>query len=363
MPRLLTPILCTTAAVLAAVSLYGSFRAAETAGRMEIAARTATREADAARREAEALRREVALATGDRERLERELEGALDSARAIGETLAEAMQADEKAAAAEASRRAMTEAPVPFGVERCLQALRDCLRADGFPGMQCLRASALVDAELRDVEFLDVDTAGGAASLLVAESMTATLRRDRAEVVLRFARGTMRRGGVRLDLPEAGHEIRIAPVVGRLWEEKLPFLVRAEGDYAADDPSNGEAPRRTDAHTRALWLDRFEALLAEAGSDLSLRVTGFQELRDGEFHGVHVVGYERGNLLALTADCERLAVEVDARARVVSLWLRGGTLRRQGTESSIHAEGYRMLLPNLTPERATTIMTGMVVAK
>lgn len=363
MPRLLLPILLTTAAALAAASLYGSFRAAETAGRMEVDARTARREAEAARREVDDLRRALSLATASRDRLERELEGALDSARTIGDALAETMQGEEQAAAAAASRRAMSEAPVPFGVERCLQSLRECLRADGFPGMQCLRASALADSELRDVEFLDVDANGGAASLLVAESMTATLHRDRAEVVLRFAKGTLRRGGVRLDLPEAGHEVRLAPVVGRLWEERLPYLLRAEGVYAADDPSSAVAPPRADTYTRALWLERLEALLAEAGSDLSLRVTGFQELRAGEFLGAHVVGYERGNLLALTADCERLAVEVDARARVVSLWLRGGTLRRQGTESSIHAEGYRMLLPNLTPERATTIMTGMVVAK
>ena len=57
-----------------------------------------------------------------------------------------------------------------------------------------------------------------------------------------------------------------------------------------------------------------------------------------------------------------MAVEVDARG-VVSLWLRSGVLQNEGAESSINAEGYRMLLPNLTPKQATDAMLGMVVHK
>lgn len=357
------PLLLLTAAAVAAVSLYASLRVAESAGRTEIDARAARAAAGESAREVERLRSELAKEAAARVRLERDLASSLEANRALGEAVAATTEAQEQAAVQAASSRAMAETPPPFGVERCLLALRDCLRADGFASLHPLRARALVDRELQDVEFLDVAAGREMATVLVAEAMTAALHRATGEVELRFHRGTLRRGGVRLDFPPEGHVIRISPVVGRLWEQRLPYLLVVDGEYAADDPSRDRPPPRADAVTRALWLDRFDALLAEAGADVTLRVSGFEDLRDGEFRGAHVVGYDRGNLLCLTADCDRLVVEVDAKARIVSLLMRGGTLRRQGTESSIHAEGYRMLLPNLTPERATTIMTGMVVAK
>ncbi|MEY2715653.1 MAG: hypothetical protein RIT24_1996, partial [Planctomycetota bacterium] len=76
-----------------------------------------------------------------------------------------------------------------------------------------------------------------------------------------------------------------------------------------------------------------------------------------------IVGYDDRNLLALAADCDRLALEIDSKAGIVSLRLSGGTLRRDGSESSIHADGFRILLPNVTPERASMLLMGMVVKK
>ena len=59
----------------------------------------------------------------------------------------------------------------------------------------------------------------------------------------------------------------------------------------------------------------------------------------------------------------RVAVEIDERRDVVSLLLQDGALRRDGVESTIGAEGFRMLLPGLTPKQARDAMLGMVVAR
>ena len=64
-----------------------------------------------------------------------------------------------------------------------------------------------------------------------------------------------------------------------------------------------------------------------------------------------------------SAHCDQLAVEIDERGGVVSLLLRGGVLRRGRLESTITGEGYRMLLPGLTPKETIDAMLGMVVKK
>lgn len=364
MPPSRFPVLVVVvAAVLLALSSYDGMRTAQRAGEFEIAARTARasvaaegQRAGAALEDAERLRGEVA-------RLERELDGALEWSRALGEALTEESERRERAAVQQAAAAALVANPPPFGVQRCMLALRDCLRADGFLRMQLLRARVLEEKALLDVEFLEFDEATGSPDLVVAARMTAVLDRSRNEVVMLFEHGHRRRDGVRIDLPEHGYEVRFVPVEGRLWEQRLPFLLRVEGEYLDPEAESRAAEHAIDARTRAIWLERLDDLLVDAGADYKLRVAGFGGLAEGSFRGVRVVGYDAGNVLALAADCEQMAIEVDARARVVSLLLKNGTLRRQGTESSIHAEGYRMLLPNITPEKAAMTMMGMVVQR
>ena len=64
-----------------------------------------------------------------------------------------------------------------------------------------------------------------------------------------------------------------------------------------------------------------------------------------------------------TAEAISTSVEIDERRDVVSLLLQDGALRRDGVESTIGVEGFRMLLPGLTPKQARDAMLGMVVAR
>lgn len=362
MSRVLTASLALACAVVATISLAQSFRSAEEAGRLEIRAREDMAALDRLEKAVSAAESERARLQADNLRLERELDAALSWMQSLGEAVAAEGERRERAAVERAAASALSINPPPFGVQRCMLALRDCLRADGHDGMQLLRASALEGQELRDVEFLTLDRETSATELVVAQRMTARLDRAAQAVTLKFFAGHARVDGLRADLPPEGKEIRLVGVEGRMWEQKLPYFLQSEGAYAERVEQAPEA-RALDRETRETWLERLDALLVDSGSDLKLRVAGFVSLEGREFRSARLVGYDDRNLLALAADCERLAVEVDARARVVSLRLAGGTLRRAGSESSIHDEGFRMLLPNVTPERASMLLLGMVVER
>lgn len=338
-------------------------RVAQLAGEHEVAARQAAQAL--AGEQAERVRAEQHRdrLTTELRRLELELDGALDYARAIGEAMTAEAEARERAAVARAAAQAIVDLPPERGVQRCLDLLRECLRRDGFTGLRPLRARAVVDFELRDIELLDADAIAFGADLIVAGRMTAKLDRAAGALTLTFHDGSRRLQGVRTALPPEGLAVRFAPVEGRMWEAQLPFLVRAEGEYPAAAAAMAAVERRLDAETRAEWLERLDALLAVAGTDLELRIGGFSGLQDGRFRSARLFGYDRGRLLSLAADCDELAVEIDERAGIVSLLLRSGTLRREGVQSTIQAEGYRMLLPNLTPQKASDCMLGMVVRR
>lgn len=362
MSKPLTALLVVACVLVTALSLAQSFRSAEVAGIFEAEARKDRDAIDIASKALVAAESDRARLQSDNLRLERELEAALNWTQALGEALAAEGERRERAAVERASASALAINPPPFGVQRCMLALRDCMRADGYEGMQLLRAASLEDQELRDVEFLTLDRETGRSELVVSQRMTARLDRATQTVVLTFVAGHVRADGLRADIPAEGKELRLVGVEGRMWEHKLPYFLQCEGSYAERAAAASDA-RAMDRETRETWLERLDALLVDSGADLKLRVAGFVRLEGREFCSARLVGYDDRNLLALAADCERLAVEVDARARVVSLRLSGGTLRRAGSESSIHDEGFRMLLPNVTPERASMLMTGMVVER
>jgi hypothetical protein len=348
------------AAVAAAAALIGwslveTRRLSRLLGEQEVGAREARREAAAGAEEQRRLEGRVLF-------LERELEAALNWQHALGEAMSQQIEAREQAAVARAAGEAIVSVPPPLGVQRCLQVLRECLVAEGHDRLRLLRARALHEFELHDVECLDIGPDAVPEEIVVAARLSVRLDRARGELYLEFRDGFRRVQGARVELPPGGWQQRLKVSSGRMWEERLPFLVRAEGSYPDDAERQPEEPR-LDAQTRAVWLERFDLLLRDAGTDLRLRVAGFAALQEARFRTVRLFGYDRGNLLALAADCADLAVEVDAAARIVSLVLRDGTLRREGVQSTIHREGYRMLLPNVTPERADELMYGMVVRK
>jgi len=360
--RALSVAIAVLFAAVATVSTVQAFRVAEEAGVLETQLRAARSGSEAERREADALRARATRFEAETLRLERELDAALTWSQSLGEALVAESERRERSAVAAAASSALVLNPPPFGVQRCIHALRDCLRADGYEGMQLLRASALEDRELRDVEFLTIDRATGSAELVVCKRLTIVLDRSKGSARLSFADGSRRIDGLRSLFEGGVHEVVLDPVEARLWEERLPFLVRPEGAYPEAAAARSGA-RKLDRDTREQWLERLDTLLLDAGGEYKLRIAGFADLEGREFRSARVVGYDEGNLLAFSADCARLAVEVDARASVVSLRLLDGTLRRPGSESTIHAEGYRMLLPNVTPERASAVLMGMVVER
>jgi hypothetical protein len=362
MPKKLIGPLALASAVVAAISLVQSFRSAEEAGRLEIQARGHEAERIAILRSAAEAAADRDRMRADVSRLERELDSALNWTQALGEALSAEAERREKAASEHASASALAVNPPPFGVQRVMLALRDCLRSNGYEGMQMLRASALEGHELRDVEFLSLDRETGRSELVVARSMSVRLDRAAQAIRLTFVGGHARTDGLRSEIPAEGKEIRLVGVDGRMWEQKLPYLLQAEGDYATTAAELRDT-RRLDRESRDSWLERLDALLLDSGAELKLRVAGFVSLEEREFLSARLVGYDDRNLLALAADCDRLAFEIDTKAGIVSLRLRGGTLRRDGSESSIHADGLRMLLPNVTPERASMLLMGMVVKK
>ncbi len=268
----------------------------------------------------------------------------------------------ERQATARAAANAMVSVPPPAGVERCLQTLQECLRADGFAGLVPMRATALVDRELRDVEWLDTRAGVGGAELIVSRRFTATLDRARGALALHFVDGIRRVQGVHGALPPEGFDIVLQPVVGAMWEERLPYLLTIVGEYPPAAAAMAVASPM-DSLTRAHWLDCFDRLFRDAGADFDLRVAGFAGLDGARFRTARIFGYDRGRLLAFAADCDALSIEIDERAGIVSLLLQNGTLRRDGTESTIGADGYRMLLPNVTPGQAVDAMLGMVVRR
>ena len=296
------------------------------------------------------------------ERLEGDPEQALHHNRLLGDAMTAAAEEREKMAVRNASAESELLLPLPLGVRRCIETLRRCLDAEGYGDLRLLRASAIEDFALRDVEFVRVERDVPVAELVVADRMAIALDRTTGQLTLQFFDGFRRVQGVRRPLPEDGFHFELPVLDGRMWESTLPYLVKAVGEYLPEEAREEPKPVM-DSIVRLQWIERIDLLLSRSGLEGHLRLKGFRNLEDAVFRDVRLAGYDRNKLLALQADCEQMAVEVDERARVVSLLFREGTLRREGTESKIGTQGYRILLPDVTPDQAVALMLGMVVRK
>ena len=185
------PSLAALAAVAALVwLLLETRRLAEFAGLQEIAAREARSARDAAVAERDA-------ATAETVRLGHELAATRAQLQAMSDLVAERTEALRTAAAhAEAENFAALRA-MPEGVRRCLEALHDCLRAEGFTAQRFLSARALDEDGLHDVELLDVHGDGLGAAFVRAGRMRAALDRATGRLELRFFDGHRSAGGER----------------------------------------------------------------------------------------------------------------------------------------------------------------------
>ncbi len=306
---------------------------------------------------------ETALLRAELQRVQQELAEALARTEGVASLVSERAAAEIAARQQrDAAARAVT-APMPEGVRLCLLQFHECLRADGFHDLRFLAARGLADRELQGVELLDADRHSLLSTFYLAGRMTAELDRGKGLLRLCFFDGHRTVNGARHAFPDDGFALELEPVTGRLWEERLPFLVRGQGAYLPDTPPDPVAGHRVDPPTRVQWLERLNGLLQRAGGTARLQVKDFEGMHDGRFLTVSLAGYDQRGLLQSQAMVADLAVEIDERARVVQLLLRDGSLRGPGGESSISADGHRMLLPDVTPEQGRNAMLGMVVTR
>jgi len=304
-----------------------------------------------------------AVSLTDYTRLQAELHTARQRLDALTELLEQRNAELERRveAAAEAARNSLK--PMPEGVRHCLKALHDCLREEGYTDQRFLRAMKLDKEGLHEVEVLDASKDRLSVSFVTAARMTATLDRAAGRLELRFFEGHRAVDGERAALPDDGFVLRFDEVDGRLFERRLPFLVRGEGAYPAAVASP-EAPKTDlDPGTRRQWLSRMNSLLAKARTQRNWRVSQVRGLDDGFFREIELIGTDDKSLVVASAHCERLAFELNEKSGVVSLLLNDGVLRQSGVQSTITGEGYRMLLPGVTPKETIDAMLGMIVRK
>lgn len=295
------------------------------------------------------------------DRLERDLAGALTERARILEMLEERVRAERQRRIRREKRLAEAVRAMPEGVRLALVAANECLRRDGFPEIRFLEARSLEDRELREVELVEHEREGLRTTFYLAGRVTLELDRAAGALVLRLREGYALRGGERTALPAEGLVLRLEHVDGPYWERRLPYLVRATGDYPREDAVRRPPPM--DPATRTAWLERFERLTNAAEGALRYRVDRFSHLEDGVFREVLVLGYGKGRRMEMAVEAGRLEVEVDAEAGSVELCVRDGILRQRGGSVPLPSKGYRLLLPGLSPARASEIMLGMVKHK
>lgn len=253
--------------------------------------------------------------------------------------------------------------PMPQGVRSCLATLHTCLRREGFYEQRFLHAVALDDEGLHDVEMLQTGADGLSVVFVAAARMTATLDRANSALELRFFDGIRAVDGAREPIDEDGWPLRFDGIDGPMFENMLPFLVVGEGEYPPPPPEPERDPTTLSSDSRLRWQDRLGRLLERAELARHWRVTSLRGLEDAVFLDVQLVGTDDNKLVQASYSCRRVAVEVDEASGVVSLLLRDGVLRQPVGNSTITAEGYRMLLPGVTPSEAIDAMLGMIVKR
>ena len=297
----------------------------------------------------------------DYSRLQLELHTTREQLERLRALLAQRNEELERRAAAARDRAEEALRPMPLGVRECLNALHECLRRDGFTAQRFLSASAIDADGLHNVELLEAAADGLGATFLTAALMTADLDRATGRLELRFFEGRRSDGGDRAALPEEGFVVTFDDVDGRLFEARLPYLIRAAGAYPAASAGPAIEPGKLDPGSRRQWAARLTRLLAAARTDLRWSAVRLRGLLEGRFLKVELVATNEKSSVLGSAHCARVAVEIDARRGVVSLLLQDGVMRREGVESQVDGEGFRMLLPGVTSKDATDVMLGMVI--
>lgn len=292
--------------------------------------------------------------------LERELAGAIAERNNFNHVLAERVDEIVAQREARAEREATALRAMPEGVRLALAALNRCLAEDGFAQTRVLWAREIDGRELHGVELIEHDRASLATTLYLAERVTLQFDRGRGQLTAHLFDGHRLAGDGRTPFPAEGQALVFTDLDGPKWESRVGYLMEVVGAYPADEvevaPSVGLAGRE-----RELWLSRFTRLLRDAGTEVAYRVELVGDLRDAVFTDVLLLGYQDGRTLRLSMEAAEMQVVTDRRMGTVELVLRDGVLRKSGGETRITEQGYRILLPNVTHDRAMDLMMGMVV--
>jgi hypothetical protein len=86
-------------------------------------------------------------------------------------------------------------------------------------------------------------------------------------------------------------------------------------------------------------------------------------MRNGWFLEGSLAGYDEKGRLYQQAMVASFCIEVDDKTSTVQILLKDGTLIGPGGESRLGEDGYRILLPGLTPRQASDRMLGIVVRR
>jgi hypothetical protein len=304
-----------------------------------------------------------AVPLDDFTRLQVELHSTRQQLAAVTKLLEQRNAEAEQRARLAAEAAAKSQRPMPAGVRLCLDTLHECLRIEGYTSHRFLRAVSLDQEGLHEVEMLEASPDGLSVAFVTAQRMTAMVDRATGRLELRFFDGHRAVDGDRAALPEDGLVITFDEIDARLFAERLPYLVQCEGSYPEVQDERSGLATDVDAGTQRQWLARLTQLLDKAETKLLWRVSRFRGMSDGHFLTVELLGTNDKHMLLGSCHCARMAVEIDEQVGVVSLLLQGGVLQRDGRESTITEEGYRMLLPGLTTNEAIDAMLGMIVRK
>jgi hypothetical protein len=311
---------------------------------------------------AAALREEVAQKTA----VGRVLESKLAAEIARGRSLSDEIEAAATALRAERERHDKElwaeKRFMPEGVREALVTLHDCLRQDGFTGIRFLDAGSIEDRTLLGVKMLQHDPISLKRTLYVADSVCFELDRKSQSLAFRFRGGYCRGSDGRLGFPPEGHLFGLPAVDGPMWEMRLPYLVRAEGDYPAAGAERAVAAGMP-AGRRAGWAARVNELLEAATTEVRYRLDRFHDLDDGRFQDVVFLGYDAGRKLCMSVECREMWVEIDRRDAAVAVCMTDGLLRDAGGETAIPASGYRIQLTGTSPSQAAEMMLGMVLRR
>jgi hypothetical protein len=250
---------------------------------------------------------------------------------------------------------------MPEGVRQALVTANELLREDGQTGLRFLKAMKIENKVLHKVQILDRDVTSLAGTIYIADQLSFDLDRISGTLTLCFRGGYCRGPHGREEFPLSGKRVVLPDADGRSWEARLPFLVEGYGEYPVAE--NKVRLTRMGQERRVGWLKRINTLLEKAGGETRYRVDTFRNLEKAQFRESLLLGYDKSKKLSMSAEADRLWLQVDGKAKTVEIWVEEGMLRKRGGDTPIPSAGYRIRLPGVTPEQALDAMLGMVKRK